>query len=133
MSNYPPGAENDPRAPWNEKNQPLVDVNVAISCTLSKSTTIKTDDYIAEEWSDTSNEDGERYTIGGTDYDFSESDLKSAYEESEWTILEMLTELGNFVRKELEKGVNKSMESYYKTLLKSTEGWAEDECEVIED
>lgn len=35
-SNLPPGAENDPRAPWNEKKPELVKVEVELSIILSK-------------------------------------------------------------------------------------------------
>ena len=46
---YPPGAEFDPNAPYNQSDPEPVEVDVCISQTLHKSTTISTTDYVAEE------------------------------------------------------------------------------------
>lgn len=42
---YPPGAEFDPNAPWNQEDPPEVEVDVTASHTISRDTTITTTDY----------------------------------------------------------------------------------------
>ena len=42
---YPPGAEFDPNAPWNQKELPEKEIEVTISITLSKTVKIKVSDY----------------------------------------------------------------------------------------
>ncbi len=43
---YPPGAEFDPRAPWNQTDPDEVEVDIDYSCTLRRSVTVATTDYI---------------------------------------------------------------------------------------
>lgn len=72
---YPPGAEHDSRAPWNEKDIPEKEVEVCVSVTLSKTIKIKVSDYeIIDSGKD---EDGEYFE----DIDYSNCDLKKAVEE----------------------------------------------------
>jgi hypothetical protein len=42
---YPPGAEFDPNAPWNQEDPSEVEVDVTASHTVSRDTTITTTDY----------------------------------------------------------------------------------------
>ena len=64
---YPAGAEFDPRAPWNEVEQPPKDVEVTISAIVSKTIKVPVRDYIIDEEGN---------------IDFSECDLKKAVEEN---------------------------------------------------
>ena len=74
---YPPGAEHDPDAPYNQSEPEEIEVEVVINQTLSKSTKILTTDYIVNEWEDFEpDEEGRFYRTGGIEYDFSDSDLK---------------------------------------------------------
>lgn len=53
LDNYPPGAANDPGAPYNEKNQPGIEFSCIATQTLTMTTKISTDQYISEEdWDD---------------------------------------------------------------------------------
>ena len=136
MNNYPPGAANDPNAPYNESSHNFdeVEVDVLVSMCLSKSTFIETDDYEYTEWSDSEIDDeGHIYTIGGRDYDFSNSNLKKAYKRNEFTIPEMLSILREYASDELETCEDNKRKKYLKSLIKSTEDWIIDEFEVIED
>lgn len=63
---YPAGAEFDPRAPYNEVEQPPKDIEVTISLTISKTIKVSVEDY-------TFDEEG--------NIDFSECDLKEAVKE----------------------------------------------------
>lgn len=72
---YPLGAANDPRAPYNDIENPEVELNVLVSVTLSKVVTVKVKDYdIVDEGQD---EDGNYYC----DMDFSDTNLLAAVEE----------------------------------------------------
>lgn len=63
---YPWGADN-PRAPWNEVEQPPKDIEVTISVTVSKTMKVPVRDYTIDEEGN---------------IDFSECDLKKAVEEN---------------------------------------------------
>lgn len=72
---YPPGAEHDPNAPWNQADNPEREIEVTVSVTLSKTVKIKVSDYeITDSGKD---EDGEYFE----DIDYSNCDLKGAVEE----------------------------------------------------
>ena len=123
IGDYPPGAANDPNAPYNQKEQEPVDIDVCVSCTLSKSTTIG----------------------GNPEVD----DLKDIYEQQEYTIPELLDEFDWILRKEIAetKATIKSLDdnmsnakkalesniSHYNNLLDSLKGWTVDELEVIKE
>ena len=72
---YPPGAEHNPNAPWNQADNPEKEIEVTVSVTLSKTVKIKVSDYeITDSGKD---EDGEYFE----DIDYSNCDLKGAVEE----------------------------------------------------
>ena len=73
MDNYPPGAANDPRAPYNQCENPEVEVEVTVSVTLSKTVKVLVTDYELIEEVD---EDG---TFVGRD--FSDTNFLAAVEE----------------------------------------------------
>ena len=68
---YPPGAEHDPNAPWNQVDPEPRKIEVTVSITLSKTVEVEVTDYIAEEDSD---EDG----YHSINYDYSECNLEQA-------------------------------------------------------
>ena len=123
IGDYPPGAEHDPNAPYNQKEQEPVDIDVCVSCTLSKSTTIE----------------------GNPEVD----DLKDIYEQQEYTIPELLDEFIKILKKEIAEinatikllddnmsNAKKALESnisHYNNLLDSLKGWTVDELEVIKE
>ena len=110
---YPPGAENDPRAPWNEQRQPERDFTVCVQVTLEKSETITTDDYFCE-----AEDDGSEH-IGTTD-----TDWDAAYDASCYTIPELLNELQSLAKEEMERcRGNARMEQRYKDIIAAAQGW----------
>ena len=132
--NYPQGAEYNPKAPWNQTNPESVKVEVTISQSLSRSTTIEVTDYTATKYDDIEyEEDGYINRIEGIDYDFSDSDLKGAYEEQEYTIPELLDYLKAYLIVDInecskESGKRKALQH----ILNCCEGWIVDETEVVE-
>lgn len=132
---YSPGTEHNPNAPWNQSDPEPVEVEVTISQSLSKTTTITVTDYTAEEWEDCEpDEEGGFYRTGGVAYDFSDSDLKGAYEEQEYTIPELLNYLKTYLIADIaecDKDSNKKKKLQY--ILECCEGWEVDETEVIKE
>lgn len=124
---YPPGAEFDPRAPWNEPGPPDERTfDVCVSQSLSRSTQVTTSDYSIEVDGD---EDGRFDTI-----DTSETDWRAAYKEERMTPLELIGEFKSFIEKLLPDPVTHPKEyKRAKYLIKECEGWVEDDFEVVED
>lgn len=133
---YPPGLEFDPDAPWNEDELKPVQVEVTISQSLSRSTVIEVTDYIIKEWEDTEyiKEEGISRTRKGIDYDFSDSNLKEAYEIQEYTIPELLEYLKSYLINDIAQCSEESNKKrLLQCILKGCEGWTVDETEVIKE
>lgn len=71
---YPPGAEHDPKAPWNQSDLPEKEIKVLVSVTLSKNVKVRVSDYGVVDGTD---EDGCYFE----DIDYSECDLYGAVED----------------------------------------------------
>ena len=132
---YPTGAEHDPNAPWNKEDQKPIQVKVTISQSLSRSTTIEVTDYIAKEYTDAEyDENGYLNITGDIKYDFSDSNLKEAYEIQEYTIPELLEYLKSYLTVDIaECGENSGRKKMLQYILKCCEDWKVDETEVIEE
>lgn len=104
---YPPGAEHDPRAPYNEVETPEKEIEVCVSIILSKTVKVKVSDYTVESGTD---EEGEHFE----DIDYSDCDLKKA-------VKEQIT---------LPQNVYKHMLPQTK-LYEDLKGWNVDDFEVI--
>ena len=132
---YPIGEEYNPNAPYNQSNIEPIPLKVIISQSLSRPTTIEVTDYMTNEWEDIEiEEDGKFHKIEGIEYDFSDSDLKEAYEEQEYTIPELLDYLKTYLIADIaecseESGKKKKLQH----LLACCEDWEVDETEVIEE
>ena len=111
LGGYPPGAENDPRAPYNEKPKKKVEVNVTVSVTYSKTLNV-----VVEEG-------------------YTNIDLIEAVEEMGILPNDILkgkhTELRNYIKRNEDK-----LDAKYKAkLIKKRDAckpWDEDELEVID-
>ena len=131
---YPQGAEHNPNAPYNQVEHEKVEVEVVISQTLSRSTKILITDYIAKEYENIEPDDeGGFYRTREIEYDFSDSDLKGAYKEQEYTIPELLDYLKAYLIVDInecnkESGKRKKLQH----ILNCCEGWEVDETEVVE-
>lgn len=109
---YPPGAEHDPNAPWNQADNPEREIEVTVSVTLSKTVKIKVSDYeITDSGKD---EDGEYFE----DIDYSNCDLKGAVEEQ----IVLPQEAYRFITSSGNKSVKEKLK-----------GWNVDDFEVIEE
>lgn len=131
---YPIGEEYNPNAPYNQSNIEPIQLNVIISQSLSRSTTINVTDYITNEWEDIEiDKNGKFHKIEGVEYDFSDSDLKGAYERQEYTIPELLDYLKDYLIADINKCNEESKKRKLQHILKCCEDWEVDETEVIEE
>ena len=132
--NYPMGADNE-NAPWNQREQEEREFKVCISQTLSKSTTICTNDYAMEYEEETGN-----YRISTSD-----TQWKEALEDSEtYTPLDLINEFKKFLEMLIEERKSNGESSkrnflyensnnYYEHLIEECNNWTEDELEIIEE
>ena len=122
-SNYPPGAEHDPNAPYNEVSIPEKEFCVTCSQSLSRSTPILTDDYIPEY----DDETGHVYT------DTSQTDWNKAYGDAAMTPLEIICAAEKIAKALIEEGKMRVGGVYLKGLVEECEGWNDDETTIVED
>ena len=131
---YPIGDEYNPNAPYNQSNIEPIQLKVIISQSLSRPATIEVTDYITNEWEDIEiDEDGKFHKIEGIEYDFSDSDLKGAYERQEYTIPELLDYLKDYLIADINKCNEESKKRKLQHILKCCKDWEVDETEVIEE
>ena len=139
LSNYPPGAEHDPNAPYNQVSIPERDFEVTCSQSLSRTTTVCTDDYIpcAEDvWDD---------GVGHHDEwaDTSETNWADEYSEcGHMTPLELIGLLKEYLEKDLrnlqrdmlpnDRSYKATKSRMLKGLIEECECWTEDETEICE-
>lgn len=121
---YPPGAEFDPNAPYNQSEPEPIKLDVYITQVFSKPANIEVTDYEYEV------DEFDKY------YYTSNCDLKGATRNQVTTIEDILTELPN-IYKELTTDDSGTITKYQlnrlKVLAKACEGWNLDEFEVVED
>ena len=119
---YPPGAEFDPNAPYNEPVIPEKEFSVTISQTFSKDVTVTTNDYAPEVEDD-----------GSISTNTENTDWREVYENHHFKIQDLLTELSNYITEDLKSASpNTGKYIHLKRLLEACNGWVEDEYEVIE-
>lgn len=146
---YPPGAENDPNAPWNEPPEPNeVEVEVMASYSMSKTYTINTNDYIPiieNEYDVEIDENGNKYVTGGTfeSQDFSDTNWEKAFENDKNALgipelLDILSKLADekiyFYELRLKEAtipekrkLINNLRKRWQNIKQSCEGWTVDE------
>ena len=130
---YPIGEEYNPNAPYNQSNIEPMQLNVIISQSLSRPTTIEVTNYITNEWEDIEiDENGKFHKIEGIEYDFSDSDLKETYERQEYTIPKLLDYLKDYLIADINKCNEENKKRKLQHILKCCKDWEVDETEVIE-
>lgn len=123
---YPPGADT-PLAPWNLSEPEERDFEVTVSQTLSKTVTVRTNDYYDEVIEEKNN------GLVEHNIDTSDTDWEQAYHENDYHTPEQL--IGLFKRYlEAELGGKQDIPkspSYLKHLIKECDDWCEDDIEYI--
>lgn len=130
---YPPGAEHDPNAPYNQRDLDEKEFDVTISQTLSKNTTVSTNDYIPGDVYQESEWDGDGYctvTCQEPD-DTSDTDWKEAYKMKHDTPLHLIYLFKRILEGDIK--LDEMQESRKKYLIKECSDWVEDDFEVCKD
>ena len=123
---YPPGAEYDPRAPWNQEETPEKAFDISVSQTLSKNTEVTTNDYVHVVDQD---EDG-YYEYDET----SDTDWDAAFEEEHLTPIQLIEKFKEMLTTHLpDPVVDTKRYKEFKYLIKECEGWEDDETEILKD
>ena len=123
--NYPPGAANDPRAPYNEK--PLLEVDVTAKSTLIKETVVETSERhtVVEREIEA---DGSYSTIA---YEEPEIDLKDAFESEQRRPIEIIRDCEKICKELAKNGMRFYAGIYLPTLVDDCEGWEEEEFSIV--
>lgn len=119
---YPPGAEFDPNAPYNEVELPEKEVEVTVSITLSKTIKVYVNDYYVE-----TEDDGYGHR---NFYDFSECDLHKAVEKQ----VILPHELAEYTERIFNDSADLKAVGIPRYLKKAVNGcldWQVDEMEVV--
>lgn len=147
LSNYPDGlSDHTANAPWNDIDIPEKEFDVTISQTLSKDTTVTTNDYTpgASGVDYEPDDEGGYCACGWHDPDdTSDTNWGKAYREEHYTPIQLiklfkerceleLKSLDNSDTFELTPSFYKKKKLELKHLIEECEGWTEDETEVIE-
>lgn len=113
LSNYPPGAENDPSAPYNEKELPSKSFNITVAHSFSKDFIVETTEY--------------------DPFDRVEPDYHQMFENSEhYNIKDLLSIFKGILEKEVLKEENFDLLPYYNHLIEECSNWITDDYEVFE-
>lgn len=120
---YPPGAENDPNAPYNQIDNDPRSFEVSVVTTLSKNTSVETSDYTQCVDED---EDGKHLY-----YEFDNVCWNAEYEQQHRSVLELLGVLREELQNKLERTTDPSEVRRINYLISECEGWGEDDLEII--
>lgn len=121
--NYPAGADT-PSAPWNDTPVPVRVFNVCISQSISKTTTVFTDNYIPQP-------DEE---MGCTFADTSDTNWLDEYHDNDHYTPAQLIVLFKMCLEDLQAtGVTWKSPDYMEHLIEECGDWEEDETEIVED
>lgn len=147
LSNYPPGAEYDPSAPWNQSEIPEKDFEVTCSQCLSRTATVWTNNYIpgASGVDYEPDDEGGYYASGWHEDDnTSDTDWSEEYDSNGYkTPLQLIQMLKGYLQKDLEKWEEENKKEPHrwaetqvgilKGLIEECDCWTEDETEFIEE
>ena len=127
MNNYPPGAANDPRAPYNER--PGMETEITVKSRLIKETVIETSEghYVRETEIEP---DGSRSTIGFYETD---EDLKEAFLNAHRSAIQIIRDCEKIAKALLADGKRFIAGIYIPILIDDCEDWEEEETIVNSD
>ena len=123
-NNYPPGAANDPMAPYNRDDAPEVDVTaretlVKETCILSQGS------HAVMEWD--IDPDSGRYVCGAC---YEHDDLKDDFLDQERTASQCLQDCCKVLRQLIKDGTTFYANIYLPTLLSDCKDWEQEEFDV---
>ena len=133
MDNYPPGAANDPSAPYNQSDPDDMDFDVTCSQTLSKTVTVTTNNYIpgAEGVDYESDDEGGCYAVPYHDNpDTSDTNWANEYKTKHLTPLDLIKKLRSLLM-DIDSEALRSNPCYQhkQYYINECSDWIEDETE----
>lgn len=124
--NYPVGADNE-NAPWNQRDNDPIKVNVKINVSLTGDMKIETTDYTEEEWHDVEYDDGELHRTGGVTRSFDDCDFIGEIKKQYVPLEELLAMLKKYVEKDDKVGKYERNK-----IIASCEAYKVDYTEVVD-
>ena len=124
--NYPPGAANDPRAPYNER--PGMETEVTVKTTLIKETVVETSEghYVRESEIEP---DGTRSTVGFYETD---EDLKETFLNAHRPAIQIIRDCDKICKELVKNGMRFYAGIYLSTLVDDCQDWEEEDFRVNE-
>ena len=125
--NYPPGAANDPRAPYNER--PGMETEVTVKTSLIKETVIETSEghYVRETEIEP---DGTRSTVGFYETD---EDLKETFLNAHRSAIQIIRDCEKIAKVLLLNGKRFFAGIYLPTLIDDCDDWEEEDFEITQE
>ena len=122
--NYPPGAANDPQAPYNER--PTEETEVTVKTSLIKETVVETSEghWVHETEIEP---DGTRSTVSFFEPDV---DLKEAFLDAHRPAIQIIRDCEKICTQLIKVGNRYFADIYLPTLADDCQDWEEDEFEV---
>lgn len=124
--NYPPGAANDSRAPYNER--PGMETEVTIRTTLVKETVVETSEghWVRETEIEP---DGTRSTVGFYETD---EDLKETFLNAHRSAIQIIRDCEKIAKALLKDGKRFFAGIYLPTIINDCDDWEEEEIIISE-
>ena len=124
MNNYPPGAANDPRAPYNER--PMEEIDVTVKTSLIKETVIETSEghMVCESEIEP---DGTRSHVSFFEPDV---DLKETFLYVHRSAIQIIRDCEKICKELVKNGIRFYAGIYLPTLIDDCEDWEEVEITV---
>ena len=124
--NYPPGAVNDPRAPYNER--PGMETEVTVKTTLIKETVIETSEghYVCETEIEP---DGSRSAVGFYETD---EDLKETFLDAHRSAIQIIRDCEKISKELINNGMRFYAGIYIPTLIDDCDDWEEEKLDISE-
>lgn len=123
---YPLGADNS-SAPWNQLENSEIERDCEVTETITRKVTLSTTDYVEEDdWDD---DLGKCLSTDTSDTDWSEE-----YGNQEYTALELIDKLKEYVKEDIKNtSSNSSKGKELQRLLSACNGWKQVDLEVREE
>lgn len=121
--NYPPGAANDPNAPYNEV--PMPEVEVKVKTVMTKETVVYAETHTCVEY-EIDPDTGRRVGYSYTECD----DEEAAYRDQEYTPSEIMSNCIKICQQLIKDQKRWYAHVNIQKLMDSCDGWEEEELEV---
>lgn len=122
---YPAGAEHDPNAPWNQSDPEPVSQDIEYSCTMRRTATVETTNYVPGTWE--KDEDSFGYRDGD---DFSDTDWLSDFKDTYRTPKELIDLLKETAKELADGKMPNKPKSFWKDVMADCENWSIDDEET---